>query len=465
MCLGIALSVISTQNILWAQPRPNNAPAAGGLNRSKPAAPNQKGAAKKAAAAPLPDPAVDPNGGLPANFQPPPAPPEMMTLEAPLLTEAQQENWKKIRSRYSSLVRGSSDLSSAADKKLLEEGLTYRLYIMTLKDQLDRRELHDRRLELTSTDLQTAGKLLKPQDVRKFRQTIMETIVRLTEPLLQNNFYVRMQAVILLGELDLIAEDTTRNLKHETYTPACELLVKVLSDPDQPEAIKIAAARSIIRLLRYGPAGVELRHKVATTLVSEFNRPGTHFWYQMRLAEALSTIDISLDLQTRKPIMVTALQSAVRDNKRDVRVRAEAARSLGRIPLDPQVDLSALMRDIMELAQQMAAAQQQTPEQPIWKQAFFDLYLAFHHLDAADKNADKKIDGGLLNNPSTSAMAKQTYPMIVPMVNDVLNDRQIKAPDVQKVQEWLTQNAPKMPPGAGGPEVRPANASVPTGTN
>lgn len=466
MCLGIVFSLILAPHALWAQARPNSGPGAGGFNRPKPPAPNQKkGATKDPQAAPLPDPAAAPNGGLPANFQPPPAPPEMMTLEAPLLTEAQQDNWKKIRSRYSSLVRGSSDLSSAADKKLLEEGLTYRLYIMTLKDQLDQRELHDRRLDLTSTDLQTAGKLLKPQDVRKFRQTIMETIVRLTEPLLQNNFYVRLQAVTLLGELDLIAEDTPRNLKHETYTPACELLVKVLNDPQQPEAVKIAAARSIIRLLRYGPAGVELRHKVATTLVAEFNRPETHFWYQMRLAEALSTIDIALDLQTRKPIMVIALQNAVRDTKRDVRVRAEAARSLGRIPLDAQVDISALMRDIMELAQQMAAAQQQNPEQPVWKQVFFDLYLAFHHLDAADKNADKKTDGGLLNNPSSSALAKQTYPMIVPLVNDVLNDRQIKAPDVQKVQEWLTQNAPKAPPAAGGSEARPANNSVPTGSN
>ncbi|MBI1346112.1 hypothetical protein GC163_07465 [bacterium] len=422
-------------------------------------------AQKKDAATPptAPDPEPAPNGGLPTDYKPPPAPPEMMTLEAPLLTEAQMENWKKIKSRYSSMVRGSSDLTSAADKQLLEEGLKYRLYIMTLKDQLDKRELHDRRLELTSTDLQTAGKLLKPQDVRKFRQTICEAIVRLTEPLLKNNFYVRLQAVTLLGELDLIVEDTPRNLKHEAYTPACEPLVTVLLDPEQPEAVKIAAARSIIRLMRYSQAPAELRQKVASAAISEFNRPGTHFWYQMRLAEVLSTIDSPVDLSTRKPFIVTALQNALRDPKRDVRVRAEAARSLGRVPLDPSVDISSVMRDIMALAQQMAAAQQQSPNQPIWKQVFFDLYLAFKQVDSNDRTPDKKSEGGLLNNPAASTLAKQTYPIIVPMVNDVLNDRQIKAPDVQKLQEWLAQNAPKAPPGAGTSEARPASTSSTTG--
>lgn len=465
MCILLGVGLFVAQVSLWAQAGPAGGHAGGG-GFSRPKAPPaaKKKTTKEATTAPLPDPALDPDGGLPANYQPPPAPPELMTLEAPLLTEEQQEGWKKLRSRYSSLMRGSSDLSSAADKKLLEEGLTYRLYIMTLKDQLDNRELHDRRLDLTSTDLQTAGKLLKPQDVRKFRQTVLEMVVRLTEPLLKNNFYVRLQAATLLGELDWIVEDTPRGLKHETYTPACSLLIKVLMDPEQPEAVKIAATRSIIRLMRYGQAPFELRRDVATAVVSEFNRPETHFWYQMRLAEALSTIDFAFDAMSQKPIVVLSLQNVLRDTKRDVRVRAEAARALGRITLDAQVDISGLMRDVVSLSQQMATAQQQSPQQPVWKQAFFDLYLAFHHLDSNDRSADKKSNGGFLNGSATSTIAKQVYPMIIPMVNDVLNDQPIKAPNIQKVQEWLAQNAPKATPGAGGSEARPANPSSPTGT-
>jgi len=406
-----------------------------------------------------PEPAVENlgPGGLPKDFKPQPQVPDMMLLNQPLLKPEEVLEWKKLRIKYATAMRNGS--LSDADKKLIVQGLKYRVYVMTLPEQ--QRALHERRLELVGQDLQQAAKITpKAPEVKIFRTYVMEQLVKLIEPLLQNNFYVRLQAVTLLGELDLMVDDPTRNLKHETYTPGCELLLKVLDDPAQPTPIKIAAARSVIRLVHFGVTPVELRHRIATSLLNELAKADTHYWYQMRLAEALSTIDVSVDLQNRKPFVVNGLLAVIRDSKRDFRARAEAARALGRVPFDPQVDISALMRDLMKFAEELAAAAQQDPSAPQWKQCFFDLYLAYKPVDGNDKDATKKTPAGLLNNTQAATAAQQTYKLIVPLVNSIIADKGISLPELQSLQDWLKQNAPPAQLG-GAAAVQPPKQPLP----
>ncbi|MDX1970191.1 MAG: hypothetical protein SFV23_23660 [Planctomycetaceae bacterium] len=400
-------------------------------------------------------------GGLPKDFKPQPQIPDIMLLNQPLLTPEEVLEWKKFRIKYATAMRNGS--MTDADKKLIVQGLKYRLYIMTLPEQ--QRTLHERRLELVATDLQQAAKITpKAPEVRVFRTYVMEQLVKLIEPLLQNNVYVRLQAATLLGELDLMVDDPTRGLKHETYTPGCELLLKVLDDPAQPTPIKIAAARSIIRLVHFGVTPVELRHRIATSLLNELAKADTHYWYQMRLAEALSTVDVSVDLQNRKPFVVNGLLAVVRDSKRDFRARAEAARALGRVPFDPQVDISGLMRDLMKFAEELATAAQQDPASAQWKQCFFDLYLAYKPLDGNDKDATKKAAAGLLNNTQTATAAQQTYKLIVPLVNSMIADKPISLPELQSLQDWLKQNAPPAQLGAAnGGQAAKLPGSQPVG--
>jgi hypothetical protein len=370
----------------------------------------------------------------------------LITLEQPLLTEQERTDYRKLLGKYREKLRKGENRTKE-DKDIIEKGLKYRLYRMTLKDE--ERELHKRREELTQQDLRLAASILDKADQQvAFRKAILLEVVRLAEPLLQNNFYVRLQAATLLGELELVPADPNKNIKLETFTPACEPLIKVLDDAQQPLPVKIAAARSLVRLCKYAGVNlppVEMRHRIANSVLSELAKAETHYWYQMRLVEVLSALDVSLDLQTRKPFIVTALLNVLNDPQRDWHVRAEAAWALGRTPFDPaQVDVAAVMRDIMQFAHDLTKAAQQSPTDPKWKTCLFRVYLAFQPASADDREATRRTRAGLLNSPITTAQtqAQQTYPLIVPIVNAVINDKPITAQMLQAIDTWLQKAKP-----------------------
>lgn len=387
-----------------------------------------------------------PDYNLPEGYQPPPPPNEMMLLVDELLQPADIENFKKIRTKYSSALRNGS--TTAADRQLINEGLRYRVHIMTMADQ--RRELHDRRSELVQLDLNNAGRIMKPDDVRGFRKSVLDEVVKLTVPLLKNNFYVRIQAATLLGELDWIPDDPTRGLKHESFWPAFDPLVKVLKDPEQPVAVKIAAARSLVRLTRFGEVPVTQRYDIAKAITEELANPQTHYWYQMRLIDVLASLDVTLDLQTRKPFVVNSLLDVVRDAKRDFRTRSNAVWALGRVPLDREVDISAMLRDIMQLTLELGTAAQENKDAPQWRQCFVDLYLAYKPADGNDKDATRKSPAGLLSNSQTATAAGPTYKLTLPMVNAVITGKGVSVAEVQAVQAWLDQNSPAPKAGVVG---------------
>jgi hypothetical protein len=245
----------------------------------------------------------------------------------------------------------------------------------------------------------------------------------------------------------------------------------VLNDPEQPEAVKIAAARSMIRLVRFGDLPANRRFETAKDVLAELARTDTHYWYQMRLVELLSTIDAPLDLETRKPVVVTTLSDIVRDPKRHWHVRAEAARALGRVPLDPQVNISSLVQDLVQFAIEMAKAEQQQtkPKSPHWEMTFFKLYLAFQSVDAGEKDASKKLRAGLLHNPAAASAAQQPYQLIVPVVNAVINDQAITAAQVQALEDWLSKHRPAVQSANSSPktaaESSGAEASAVSGRN
>jgi hypothetical protein len=468
LCLSLTVSLAMdccvASKALAQPPRPGGPPGVKAPPNAKPAAGAMAPKKKDEAPLKVPEEPVGPDG-LPLNYKPPANPPAVMELQEPLLTEQLKGDWKKIRTKYGTALRNGS--MTDADKAIITTGLTYRLYAMAEPENL--RDLHERRGELSGTDLGQAGKLLtKAEDVKAFRTYLLGQVVKIGAPLAKNNLNTRYQYATLLGELDLVPEDQTRNLKHETYTPGCDPLIKILDDPEQPQAVKIAAARSLVRLLRLGDCPVELRQRVATSVVAELAKTDTHYWYQMRFAEALSALDITLDLVNRKPIMVSVLSDVVRDPNRDFRARAKAAKALGRVPFDPQVDISGLMRDLMQFALELANAAQQDPQNPQWKQCFWDLYLTYMPADARDRDATKKLPAGLLANKQAASAAQPTYKLILPMVNTVIAGKPIAVPDLQNLQGWLQQNKPNAAVGTvnpgrqpPAPQPQPANATKP----
>jgi hypothetical protein len=450
LALGWVLSY--ALDTVWAQH--------GGAPGTKPAAkkPQTKTAPAVRPAPPAPPEPVDPKTGLPVGFQPKKDPTDLMTLDQPLAADDTIAKWKKDVNEYQKRLR-QGDMTPAG-KAVISNGIKYRIALMTLKD--NQQNLHKFREDLTVRDMNLAGLLLnKPQQVKDFRRFVMEEVAKEAAPLLENNFYVRVHGATLYGELNLTVENSDKTLKLETYTPAVEPLRKVLRDPNQPEAVKIAAARGIVRLVRFGELPANKRFETAKDVLAALAVPDIHYWYQMRLIDALSTLDVPKDLETQKPTIVPALTAIVLDPKRNWHVRAEAARALGRVPLDPQVNISNLVQALAQLGLDMTKAAQQQPKQPQWKMTFYKLYLAFQPHNAEDRDAAKKGKAGLLNNASAAALAKQPYDLVVPVLNNVLNDKPITAEQVKGFEDWVSKNSPRSAVQANQPANLAPNTSGP----
>ncbi len=429
---------------------------------------NKKGAAGKTATTPggkstpqqkpVPatnpgDTAVDPVTGLPKDYKVPPEKPDVMIENEPLVTPEELTELKKSLNAYKKALNATGSLTDE-QKTAVRKGIKYRLALVCEKENLQK--LHQFREDLSVRDLQLAGKLQPAADVRNFRKFILTEIVKQADALLKKNLYVRIQAVTLVGELDLTEADTQRNLKLEAHADGLPLLAKVLADPEQPLAVKIAATRSIVRLLRYGVPSVPIKHEVANAVVAELKDSKKFFWYQLRLVEALSLLDNALDLQNRKPFIVDTLRMVMNDPERDWQVRAMAARSLGRVPFDPAVSPPAVIGEVAVFARDMAKAAQQQPKNPIWKTNFWFLYLAFNAQDGTDQDAARRGRGGFRNNALTASLSEPVYQLVLPIVNKLFADQPVTVELIKGLDDWVQKNKPL---GGGGVAAEKAAAN------
>jgi hypothetical protein len=370
---------------------------------------------------------------LPPDYRAPVKPLEMTRLDKPLATQKELDELKREVGKYRTVIT-NGELSSDADKNLLRRGIRYRLALMT--DPLNREKLHQFREDLTVRDMQFAARnKTRPDDIRSFRTAFCEEIVKQAVPLLDNNFYVRLQVAILLGELDVLPNDPRGGLQVQAFSPAAKPLVEILKDTSQPEAIKTAAANSLHRILKVGQPDSNLKSEIAQAAVDQLVPSDTHFWYQMRLVQLLSANDTIYDRAERKPYLWNTLLGLLNDPKRHWLVRGEAARALGRIAYEPSVPAAKITQSLANFGVELAAAMKTTPQdEAMLRSAFVKLYLAFQPLDDADKDALKRNAGGLLSHSTLGPQAKPVYDQLLPIVRAAIKKQAIPVDSVKSLQ-------------------------------
>ncbi|MGH7128325.1 MAG: hypothetical protein ACREJB_13795 [Planctomycetaceae bacterium] len=380
----------------------------------------------------------------PVDIEPPDDAPPIVKLENELITEEQdEETRKRLAADLRRAVR-AGDLRRS--RKIVEEGTRWRVYRMTLKKH--RRALDELRNDIVREAASAGGLQTNPTSARQFREFYLSEIAKYAAELLQgHNLYVRLNAAYLLAQLNLQEEDRIENVPVIAYTPAAVPLAGLIESQEQPEAVKIAAANGLHRIMLYGKADNALKLRIANALIAELNRTDTHYWYQMRLAEALGGIDLELDLNN-KPFIVDALARIVVDEKREPVVRAEAAQSLGRVPLDPQVNVRLLAFESANLARQLAEWQMRVPDKYYWKHVFFNVYLAYKpRSEFGVKRGDgllAKVDKAPHNQ--SKSYVEESYKQILPVVQTALS-QQNGVPLPQKVVaplgDWVKNNQPE----------------------
>lgn len=396
------------------------------------------------AAAPADDakqPAVE--SPLPPDYKPPLDPPKMMQIEKTLLTDEERTAMRKERGtvkKYMQNIR-KGELRTETAKKDVTDGIRYQLNELTIPSNRKNLTLLRGRITGPSGALVQAGRLIDKAEQRtEFRRQLLQMVVDETAKLFDNNFYVRIHAALILGELNVVEEDPAKEIKAEPFSPAYKPLCQVLSDPEQPDSVKIVCTLSLIRILAIGNPNVEQKREMAQAIIAEILRKEPtlpHPWYQTRLVEALGYNDVTIDLD-RKPFIYDCLISVVNDPDRHLRTRVQAAWSLGRHP-EKGPDVPRMVAQVASLGTELAQTQAKTPKDPLWRRCAWVLYLAFENEDNQDLDAKRDPNrlGGLLNNPITEAAAKQAFEKVGPIVAAIIAEKSPTVEQVQDLAKWL----------------------------
>jgi hypothetical protein len=302
---------------------------------------------------------------------------------------------------------------------------------LTLKEKIE--EVPTLRRKFVEQIQINSGK--RPEEIRAMTQLIGQTIVKQAPELLKNQYIVRIQAAELLGEID--------------YAPAYEVLLNVIQAKDikedeaegQPEGVKIAAAKSLVRILRYANLPVRDRSVVAHAVITQLDNPDAFSWLQVLYVDDLRYCDISGVDSTNndKAFVVDALMAVIKDERRPWVVRTRACYAIGRVPLPKAtVKPDEVVTAVAECALQLSNAAAAKPNNPEWKNCFWYMYLAFHKGGTPkdpDMDAERKIAGGLLEKVKPSA--QKAYEVFVPIVNDVINGKAPDAGNLRNLSEFV----------------------------
>jgi hypothetical protein len=134
------------------------------------------------------------------------------------------------------------------------------------------------------------------------------------------------------------------------------------------------------------------------------------------------------------------------DPQRPPLVRAEAARSIGRLPYERDVDVGLLAHEIARFVQQMTEAFQKAPKETDWKLAYIKVYLAFKPGDEEDAKNGRSLVLQVEQKPGLAPHKKtvqEVYDLVLPIVESVLKDPRDIAAQHDRLKDWLKSNPPK----------------------
>ncbi|MCA9206868.1 MAG: hypothetical protein KDA55_00860 [Planctomycetales bacterium] len=150
---------------------------------------------------------------------------------------------------------------------------------------------------------------------------------------------VRYNAMLIIGDLDQVGADLIKQEPPVPYGAALGLLVRAYNDPQQIEAVRVAALLGIQRHAMlasqtWQPAQRDYIIRMMSTLLTQtaeaVNRdPAGHAWMQRRAIETLAAINA----EGPKGEVLNLIAAKALDDKAPMSLRLTAAENLGRFPL------------------------------------------------------------------------------------------------------------------------------------
>lgn len=420
-----------------------------------------------------------------------------MEIEKELYTDGDEKEFaRKFKTPFENALKSAAPTDD--EKKALDAGAKYWVYRFTMKKYREedvpkkaavgaaapkgQERLHDLRKKLLDL-IKVYAKTPASRDY------FLKQITERSSELLDNNFVVRENIILLLGSLSSSYPPPGKTTEPTPYEPAYAVLLKVTKDENQHEVLKVNALTGLLRICRLGlplPDGNndKKRSEIAMALVPELAKKNTFWWYQARLAECLGAASVTYDSAANKtnPVVLQVLAEVVADDKRHLQARVEAAKAIGRLPLDNTLNMVPVAYHIVNLGYQILQAHNANPKKEQWVNYFytkdpmlgFGLYYAFRAENGNARLPGGKRKPGLLDAQVNTKEIKEAYEQIVPMtlhlIDNVSKPVAVPAPQMSNIETWLKSHAPANPritagsPPLGAKSPEPGTVKGPPAT-
>lgn len=421
-----------------------------------------------------------------------------MEIDNELFTDGQETDFTRKSKTAFEKALGSGALTDD-EKKLIDAGAKYWIYRFTMKKYREeeapkKEERPGVGVAKTTTPKERLPDLRKKVlDLVKYtaktpvaREYLLKQLTERCGELLDNNFVVRQNIILLLGTFSSSYPPPGKPIEPTPYDPAYAVLLKVIKDDKQHEILKVDALIGLLRICKLGLVLPDAnndrkRAEIAIALVPELARKNTHWWYQARLAECLGAAGVTYDPGNKSnPLILQTLAEVVADEQRDLQARIEAAKAIGRLPLDNSLNIAPVVHHIVNLGYQIVQANNANPKKQPWGNYFFTLqpqlgfglYYAFRSESGTARVPGGKRKPGLLEALPATKEVRDAYEQIVLMTLHFIDNpgKQMGEAQVKSIQEWLKLRVPAnnritagSPPLLGSkPDPAPPKAATPS---
>lgn len=417
-----------------------------------------------------------------------------MEIDNELYTDGDEKEFvRKFKTAFEKALQSAA--LTDEEKKAIDAGAKYHIYRFTMKKYREEEAppKKEDRPAVGGPPKPPAGPKERLPDLRKTllsliklsaktpvaREYFLKQLTDRCAELLDNNFVVRQNIILLLGTLSSSYPPPAKPIEPTPYDPAYAVLLKVIKDDKQHEALKVDALIGLQRICRVGlplpdANNDRKRAEIAMALVPELAKKNTHWWYQCRLAECLGVAGVTYDPANKtNPIVLQTLAEVVADDQRDLQARVEAAKAIGRLPLDNQLNIAPVVHHIVILGYQIVQANNANPKKLPWVNYFFTpqpqlgfgLYYAFRSESKEARVAGGKRKPGLLDALPATKEVKDAYEQILAMTLYLIDNpgKQMADAQLKSIQDWLRQRVPAnnritaTSPPLGAKAPKPAN--------
>lgn len=360
-----------------------------------------------------------------------------------LLTAQMLEDYTAIaKSLRSFLAAGPNGPNGRAPQNMknLKTGLQYLVLVLSDLDVQDNARVFENARKKLDSVLSKAGSLISNADDKKrFRQTVYETAYPYLEQLLQSNLLSRSIAMEALLNMEVV--QPRGGARMVMFDDVDKALLSVLTDPKQPDAVKLRAANSAKRFLAKADAVPQVENALAIALIDELKRKFVGYEYQNTIISALENVHNPRQLVApRAPIVMCAAVTVLSDKTQHIRTRCRAARLAGRVAFDSQINFDPIAWKIADLALDTALIYNQAPNKkdPQWLKCGWFLFTAFQAGNRQEKAALK----GILNRAPKSKVVLGAYNAIKPVLQVLMTGKGQLGAAAAKLNNWTSKNQP-----------------------